>query len=288
MSSHYIHNIDPVILELWGNLAVRWYGLSYLAALVAAILILKHWAKQGAYEVPTAEVSNYVVMMGIFGVFIGGRLGYVLFYNLGNALAHPLDIFKVWDGGMSSHGGFLGVILFTLWYARKHGHSFWNLIDHMACMASLGIAFGRFANFINGELWGRVTQVSWGVIFPQSADPPLYYGEYTLEQIAALNLPARHPSQLYQAGCEGLLVFALMLLLRKTSGARRPGFLSACYLVLYAVARITMEFFREPDHGDFFIGWLSTGQFYSLLMLLGAAVIALRLKLFQRIPGPAD
>ena len=290
MSSHYIHDIDPIVLELWGNLAIRWYGLSYLAALAAAMLLLKRWAGRGEFEVPKGEISNFVVLLGIFGVFLGGRLGYVLFYGLHAFLADPLFLIRITEGGMSSHGGFIGVILFILWYARKHGHSFWNLIDNMACVTSLGFFFGRLANFVNGELWGRITDVSWAVYFPQELG--YRHGAYNMPEIHAAIaegiLQPRHPSQLYQAFCEGLLVFVIMLLLRKTPLLRRPGALSACYLALYGLARIAMEFFREPDNGDFFIGWISKGQFYSVLMVIAAAVIAWRMKLFQRNRLPSD
>lgn len=280
--THYIHNINPIVLDLPGEaLAVRWYGLSYLAGFIGCILLLRYWSKRGEFSVPEKEVSNFVVMLGFFGVFLGGRLGYVLLYGLHDVLADPLYLFKVWDGGMSSHGGFVGVILFMIWYAKKHGHTFWNLADNMACTTSLGFAFGRLANFVNGELWGRVSDVKWAVVFPQELG--LSYGEYTAAAIGPLvasgELMARHPSQLYQAFCEGFLVFGIMLLLRKTAFAKRPGALSACYLALYALARIAMEVFREPDNGQFFIGWMSKGQFYSLLLILGAGYIGWKQKL---------
>jgi phosphatidylglycerol:prolipoprotein diacylglycerol transferase len=174
--THYIHNINPIVLELWGPLAVRWYGVSYLFGFIAAILLLRYWSKRGTFEVPVQEVSNFVVMLALFGVFIGGRLGYILLYGLDSFLKDPLLYgFKVWKGGMASHGGLVGVILFMLWYAKKHTHSFWNLTDNMACTASLGFAFGRLANFINGELWGRVSNVKWAVVFP--LERGLNYGE---------------------------------------------------------------------------------------------------------------
>jgi phosphatidylglycerol:prolipoprotein diacylglycerol transferase len=282
--THYIHSINPIVLDLPGPLAVRWYGLSYLAGFIGCILLLRHWSKQGTFSVPVKEVSNFVVLLGFFGVFLGGRLGYVLLYGFGEFLADPLSALKIWDGGMSSHGGFIGVILFMVWYAKKHGHAFWNLADHMACTASLGFAFGRLANFVNGELWGRVSDVKWAVVFPQELG--LNYGEYTASSIRYLveagELTARHPSQLYQAFCEGFLVFGIMLLLRRTAWGGRPGALSACYLALYALARIAMEFFREPDNGQFLIGWLSKGQFYSLLLILAAVAVAAIKGLFTR------
>lgn len=276
--THYIHNINPIIFEIGGPVAVRWYGISYLLGFIGSILLLRRWSKRGEFEVPVPEVSNFVVLLAFFGVFLGGRLGYVLFYGFDSFLADPLYALRVWEGGMASHGGFIGVILFILWYAKKHHHSFWNLTDNMAATTSLGFAFGRLANFVNGELWGRVTNARWGIIFPQSADPAMHYGQYTLGQIRALNLPARHPSQLYQAFAEGFLVFGIMMLLRRTAWGKRPGALSASYLVLYALARIGMEFFREPDSAVYF-GWLTKGQLYSALMIVGAIVIAVKMNL---------
>ncbi len=280
--THYIHNINPIVFELGGPLAVRWYGLSYLLGFIAAILLLRHWSKKGEFEVPVAEVSNFVVMLAFFGVFLGGRLGYVLLYGFDSLLNDPLYVFKVWEGGMASHGGLVGIILFMLWYARKHKHSFWNLADNMACTATLGIALGRLANFVNGELWGRVTTVKWGVIFPQELG--LHYGQYDLPMIEKMvesgELLPRHPSQLYQACAEGFLVFGVMLLLRRTAWGRRPGALGASVLALYALARIGMEFFREPDSTIYF-GWLTKGQLYSILMVLGAIIIGWRKGLFH-------
>lgn len=273
---HYIHHINPILLEIGGPLAIRWYGLSYLMGFVACILLLRRWARRGEFDVPEKEVSNFVVLLAFFGVFLGGRLGYVLFYGFGAFLDDPFSVLRVWEGGMSSHGGFIGVILFLLWYARKHRHSFWNLADQMACTASLGFAFGRLANFVNGELWGRASDVKWAVVFPQELG--FHYGNYDLPAIRQLieqgQLLPRHPSQLYQAALEGFLVFGLMLLLRRTAWGRRPGALSAGYLVLYALARIAMEFFREPDSTVYF-GWLTKGQLYSALMVLVAVAVGL-------------
>jgi len=272
--THYIHNINPIVFEVGGPLAVRWYGISYLLGFIAAILLLRRWAKKGEFEVPVAEVSNFVVMLAFFGVFLGGRIGYVLLYGFESFLQDPRYIYRIWEGGMASHGGLVGVILFILWYAKKHKHSFWNLTDHMACTASLGFAFGRLANFINGELWGRITSVKWGVVFPQ--EQGLHYGQYDARMIQKMveagELLPRHPSQLYQAGAEGFLVFGIMMLLRRTAWGRRSGALSASFLVLYALARIGMEFFREPD-STIYLGWLTKGQLYSVLMIIGAAVI---------------
>lgn len=283
--THYIHNLNPVLLELPGPLAIRWYSISYLLGFAFAVLLLKHWSKKRQFQVPQYEVSNFIVLMALFGVLLGGRLGYVLLYGLDHLLSDPLYFFRVWEGGMASHGGILGVILFILWYAHKHKHSFWNLIDHMACVAPFGIALGRLANFINGELWGRVTEVKWGVIFPQVIG--LTYGHYTPSQITPYIdtgiLHPRHPSQLYQAACEGFMLFFILLLIRRTSWGKRDGAMSVCFLILYAVARIAMEFFREPDEGQaIFWGWMTKGQLYSLSMFFIAAIILFRKKLFYR------
>jgi phosphatidylglycerol:prolipoprotein diacylglycerol transferase len=284
--TYYLHNINPIVFELGGPLAVRWYGISYLLGFVAAILFLRHWSKKNEFDVPVAEVSNFVVMMAFFGVFLGGRLGYVLFYSFDSLLTDPFYVFKVWEGGMASHGGLIGVILFMLWYAKKHKVSFWNLTDNMACTASLGIAFGRLANFINGELWGRVTSVKWAVLFPQELG--LHYGQYDAPMLQTLvdsgELLPRHPSQLYQAFGEGFLVFGIMLLLRSTAWGKRKGALSGSYLVLYALARIGMEFFREPDSPTYF-GWLTKGQLYSILMILGAIIVYWKKDLFTKNPS---
>lgn len=287
--THYIHNINPILLELPGPLAIRWYGISYLFGFIAAILLLRRWSKRGEFEVPVQEVSNFVVMLALFGVFLGGRVGHILFYSFDLFLEDPLYLFKVWEGGMSSHGGFIGVILFMVWYAKKHRCSFWNLADHMACVTSLGFAFGRLANFVNGELWGRVTSVRWAMIFP--IELGYHYGEYDLSEVehwvAAGRLMPRHPSQLYQAVAEGFLVFGIMLLLRRTRWGKRSAALSAAYLCLYAVARIGMEFFREPDSRLYF-DWVTKGQLYSIVMILGAIVIAWKMNLLPALREPSQ
>jgi phosphatidylglycerol:prolipoprotein diacylglycerol transferase len=288
--THYIHNINPIVLEIGGPLAIRWYGLSYLLGFIASILLLRNWSKRGEFEVPEKEVSNFIVLLAFFGVFIGGRLGYVLFYGLDSFLQDPTYAFRVWEGGMPSHGGFIGVILFMGWYAKKHRHHFLNLSDNMACTTSLGFAFGRLANFVNGELWGRVTSVKWAVVFPQELG--LHFGEYDLPTIGKLveegQLAPRHPSQLYQCFTEGFLVFGIMMMMRRTAWSKRPGALSASYLVLYALARIAMEFFREPDNGQFLIGWISKGQFYSVLMIAAALGGAWKVGLLRKASAPLN
>ncbi len=274
-----IHHIDPVILPLFGPLAVRWYGVAYLFGFLGSFLLLRRWSRSGSFSVPTDQVSHFIVLFAFFGVFLGGRLGYQLLYNYDAFITNPLSLFKIWEGGMASHGGFIGSVFFLIWYAKKQGYVFWNISDHLAMTVSLGIGFGRIANFINGELWGRVSNTKWAIIFPQEVG--LRYGEYDTNLIEQLvtsgHLSPRHPSQLYQALCEGFLVFGILLLLRKTRWGKKPGVMSGCYLLLYGTARIAIEFFREPDSTVYF-EWLTKGQLYSLVMLLVGTLILLRKK----------
>ncbi len=269
--SHYIHNIDPIMFEinipsiipfLPEQLEIRWYGLAYLLGFLVSYNLLKYWSKKNLLKIPEKEVSNFILIIALFGVFLGGRLGYCLLYDFDYFYQNKASFFEIWKGGMSSHGGFIGVIIVMLWYAKKHSVSFWNLSDHLAASACLGIAFGRIANFINGELWGRVTTVKWAVIFPQSN-----------------SLDPRHPSQLYQALCEGFLVFFLLLMIRKTSWGKQSGVISCCFLLFYAIARIAIEFLREPDNLTYF-EWVTKGQLYSIFMIISAGIIIYKKKLF--------
>ena len=259
----WVHDLNPVIFHLWGPLAVRWYGLAYLLGFLGGYLILQRMSKRGEFAVPPQELSNFIVHLAIYGVFLGGRLGYVLFYAWEIFIRDPLFLFRVWEGGMASHGGILGVILVVLWTARKKKYAFWNITDGLALVAPIGLFFGRLANFVNGELWGRPSGVAWAVIFPQAEDP----------------VPTpRHPSQLYEAFGEGLLLFAILSLIRRPARGKRQGLLSASFLIFYAVARIVSECFREPDSTVYF-GWLTKGQLYSFFMILAAALILGRKKL---------
>jgi phosphatidylglycerol:prolipoprotein diacylglycerol transferase len=254
--TYWVHDLDPVLFHIWGPMAVRWYGIAYLLGFLGAYLILKRLSKRGEFAVPEKELSNFIVHLAIFGVFIGGRLGYVLLYARDLFFNDPLFVFRVWEGGMASHGGILGVLAVCGWYAWKKKYSFWNLTDGMALVAPIGLFFGRIANFINGELWGRPTQVAWAVIFPEAGPEP------------------RHPSQLYEAFGEGLLLFTLLWLFRKMPWGRQEGNTSVLFLLFYAVARIASEFFRTPDEGyALYFGWLTKGQLFSSFMILGAVAI---------------
>jgi phosphatidylglycerol:prolipoprotein diacylglycerol transferase len=260
--AYWTHDLNPVLFHIWGPMAVRWYGLAYLLGFLAAYLVLRSLSKRGELALPTEEISNFIVQIAIFGVFLGGRLGYVLLYAPGEFLQDPLFLFRVWEGGMASHGGMIGVISVILWTAWKKKISFWNLTDSLALVAPVGLFFGRVANFINGELWGRPTQVAWAVIFPQ------------------VDMQPRHPSQLYEAFGEGLLLFAALQAVRRTAWGKRDGSLSALFLLLYAAARIASEFFRTPDAGyELYFGWITKGQLFSGFMVAGSIAILVAKKL---------
>jgi phosphatidylglycerol:prolipoprotein diacylglycerol transferase len=264
--SFWVHDLNPVLFHIWGPLAVRWYGLAYLLGFLGGYLILLRMSKRGEFAVSPQELSNFIIHVAIYGVFLGGRLGYVLFYAWDTFIHDPLFLFRVWEGGMASHGGILGVILVVLWTARKKKISFWNLTDSLALVAPIGLFFGRIANFINGELWGRPTDVPWAVIFPQAED---------------LTPTPRHPSQIYEAFGEGLFLFIALWLLHRTAWGRREGTVSAAFLLIYAAARIAGECFREPDSTVYF-GWLTKGQLYSGFMVIADIVIITTKKLYRR------
>ena len=267
--SFWVHNLDPVILQIWGPLAVRWYGLAYLLGFLGGYLLLLRMSRRGEFAVPPQELGNFIVYLAIYGVFLGGRLGYVLLYAWDTFIQDPLFLLRVWEGGMASHGGILGVILVVLCTVWKKKYNFWNITDGLALVAPIGLFCGRVANFVNGELWGRPTDVAWSVIFPQAEDP----------------IPTpRHPSQIYEALGEGLFLFIALWLIRRTVWGKRNGSLSAAFLVLYAAARIASECFREPDSTVYF-GWLTKGQLYSAVMVVAAVVISVNKRLWQRNEG---
>ena len=267
--SFWIHNLNPVIFQIWGPLAVRWYGLAYLLGFLGGYLLLLRISKRGEFAVPPQELGNFIVYLAIYGVFLGGRLGYVLLYAWDTFIQDPLFLFRVWEGGMASHGGILGVILVVLCTVWKKKYNFWNITDGLALVAPIGLFCGRVANFINGELWGRPTDVAWAVIFPQAEDP---------------TPTPRHPSQIYEALGEGLFLFIALWLIRRTVWGKRDGVVSAAFLVLYAAARIASECFREPDSTIYF-GWLTKGQLYSAIMVIAAVVISAKKHLWQQNDG---
>ncbi len=245
---------DPVAIRL-GPLAVHWYGLMYVAGFTAAwYLVRRQLVEAGLWgEAITPNAYEGLFTALILGVILGGRLGYVLFYNPGYYAAHPLEILFVWQGGMSFHGGLIGTLAAGWFYCQKHALPFWSLADRFCVVTPLGLAFGRIGNFINGELWGRPTDVPWGMVFPHVDAQP------------------RHPSQLYEMALEGLLLFTLLWLTRHRpmpEGARVGWF-----LIGYAAARIVCEQFREPDPQlGFLFGPVTMGMLLSLVMLAAGIV----------------
>ncbi len=266
-------NVDPVLFEL-GPVAIRWYGLAYMAGLAFglwyAVRLLENkrlWGPAGAPATRTQMHDLFVWI--VLGVVIGGRAGYVLFYNSAFYLANPLDALKVWHGGMSFHGGLLGVFLALALFSWKNRLPVIPLADAIAAAAPIGLLFGRIANFINGELYGRAADVPWAFIFPH--DPS--------------QLP-RHPSQLYEAALEGVLLFAaLRFLTHRTEALRRPGVVTGSMLAGYGAARLFVEFFREPDaHIGFIAGeWLTTGMLLTAPMVMAGIGIIL-IALYRQRP----
>jgi phosphatidylglycerol:prolipoprotein diacylglycerol transferase len=244
------------------SFAVRWYALAYILGIIGGWWLGKRLCAKSPVAATPQQADDFVTWVTL-GIVLGGRLGYVLFYRPGHYLAHPLEALAIWQGGMSFHGGLLGVIAAILLFVRVNKLDLLAFADRVAVVVPIGLFLGRCANFVNGELWGRVADVPWAMIFP--ADP--------------LQLP-RHPSQLYQAALEGIALFALLLILAQRASIRaRRGFLAGTFLVGYAIARIVGEFFREPDS---FLGFLAfgatMGQLLSVPMLLAGAWLIHRSK----------
>lgn len=249
--------IDPVALSL-GPLQIHWYGLMYLAGFVGAWLLGRARAERYGW---TAEQVEDLLFYGAIGVIVGGRLGYTLFYDLPNNLAHPLNVLKVWQGGMSFHGGILGVIVSMIVYSRIKRKNLFELSDIVCCVAPIGLFFGRIANFVNGELFGRATTVSWGVIFPHGGPVP------------------RHPSQLYEALFEGAVLFVILYMAAKQLKLKQyHGVLSGLFLIFYGIFRFGIEYFREPDaYLGVLVLSLTMGQILCLPMIaIGCGLIGWR------------
>ncbi len=259
--------IDPVAISI-GPLQVRWYALAYIVGLLLAIFYAKRLLRQRALFAPgkpfmKPEQMDDFMVWAMLGAVLGGRLGYVLFYNPAHYLANPADIVAVWRGGMSFHGGFLGFILAAWLFARRRGVPLSRLLDISAAAAPIALFLGRLANFINGELWGRPTDVPWAMVFPHAGPEP------------------RHPSQLYEAALEGIVLFAVLYwLIRRHGALARPGLVAGAFTFGYGAARFFVEFFREPDAHIGYLagGWLTMG------MLLSIPLMALGLWLLLRAP----
>lgn len=249
MSAAYITfpQIDPVIFSL-GPVSLRWYGLMYLIAFGLAWFLANRAAKKPGSGWTEQQVSD-LLFIGFLGVILGGRIGYVLFYQFELFLAEPLYLFKIWTGGMSFHGGLLGVLLAMAWFAKRNNKAYLVLGDFVAPLIPLGLAAGRLGNFINAELWGRPTDVPWAVLFPGAGPLP------------------RHPSQLYEFALEGIVLFGLIMLYRRFNPP--AGSLGGLFLAGYGSARFFVEFYREPDaHLGLLSAGMSMGQWLSLPMII--------------------
>lgn len=301
----YVHNLNPVLLRITDAIQLRWYGLAYLMGFVAGFYLLRHLARKKLWVLKPEQTADFIAAAALFGVFIGGRVGYMLFYQIPKAgwaglAKDPLMVVRVWEGGMASHGGILGLVIFTWFYAKKHKVTWTGLGDGLCVVAPLGLLFGRAANFINGELYGRVAHgISWAMKFPLSLnEEPIAVQEdafracaqtapglpenFTLDTVITAArqdpkltetlgqyLQPRHPSQIYEGLLEGGLLFAILWFVRVRFPKAPDGLLTALFFFFYAVFRIIGEQFREPDAA--MVGPLTKGQFFSLFMFLFAA-----------------
>jgi len=293
-TAYYLHRLDPVIFRISDSIQLRWYGIAYVLGFVVGYLLLLRWARRGVGVLKETQVADFLTYAALFGVLLGGRLGYMLLYDFDSLVADPIRFFKVWDGGMASHGGVVGLLLFTLYWSRRHKQSWTGLGDNLVVAAPVGLFFGRMANFINGELYGRPADVSWAMKFPEEAThwqpgderyeavqslliDRVPEGAPVAEAIKSLArtdeafargleplLTPRHPSQLYEAALEGALLFAILFFVREKWPRAPHGLLTALFFILYAVFRIFGENYREPEKH---IMGLTQGQFYSAFMI---------------------
>jgi phosphatidylglycerol:prolipoprotein diacylglycerol transferase len=289
MLAYYVHDLNPLIFRLWDHVGPRWYGLAYVLAFISSYLMFRLLVRRGYADLAESNVADFITGAALFGVILGGRLGYVFFYKP-EMLREPVSILRVWEGGMSSHGGMIGILLFTFYFAWRHKISWANLGDNLVVTAPLGLFFGRCANFINGELYGRATDVPWAMQFPKElmdnvveanrairaciqVDPSLTSSDAIIaavhqqpqvkESLRPILTP-RHPSQLYEAFFEGIVLFVILWLVR--TRLRQPnGVLTGLFFVCYAIFRVVVEYFREPDAG--LIAGFTRGQFFSFFLI---------------------
>jgi phosphatidylglycerol:prolipoprotein diacylglycerol transferase len=306
MLAYYLHDLDPLIFRIYDNVGPRWYGLAYVLAFVSSYFLFRYLAKRGYADLPVTKVGDFITGAALFGVIVGGRLGYIFFYKP-EILREPLSILRVWEGGMSSHGGMLGLLAFTFYYAWRHKISWTNLGDNLVVTAPLGLFFGRCANFINGELYGRASTVFWAMQFPKELTENLGEAEHAIgicskidpslrssdaivaaaqhnEQVRnALRsiLTPRHPSQIYEAFFEGIVLFAILWFVR--TRMRQPnGVLTGFFFIFYAIFRIIVENFREPDAS--LIAGFTRGQFFSFFLIAIGLAFVIVAKLHPAFP----
>lgn len=240
-------NINPVAFQI-GPISARWYGIMYVIGFAASYILVKKQLQKRQKDFGTIDIDNLYIFL-ILGLIVGARLGYAIFYNLSDYIKNPLEIFAVWHGGMSFHGGLIGTIVAGVIFSVKYKIDFWKLADIVIVTVPIGLGLGRLGNFINGELYGRVTNVPWGMIFPDGGALP------------------RHPSQIYEFLLEGVLLFSLLWFLKNKKF--KPGTITALFLILYGLFRIIVENFREPDiQIGFILRFLTMGQILSSLMIM--------------------
>jgi phosphatidylglycerol:prolipoprotein diacylglycerol transferase len=252
---------DPIAIAI-GPVAIRWYALAYIGGIVLGWLYARALIKNeklwgGPSPITLVQMDDFILWVTL-GIILGGRTGYVLFYNLGFFVQHPAEIFELWKGGMSFHGGFLGCVAAVILFCRKHDLPILSLGDITTAVGPIGLFLGRIANFINSELWGRPadSSVPWAMVFPNGGPEP------------------RHPSQLYEAGLEGILLFAILAVMIRFGALKRPGLILGSFIAIYAFARIIGEFFREPDRQlGFLWGGLTMGMLLSVPMIVAGAIL---------------
>jgi phosphatidylglycerol:prolipoprotein diacylglycerol transferase len=270
---------DPIAIAI-GPIAIRWYALAYIGGIVLGWIYARALIKNdrlwgGPAPITPLQLDDFILWVTV-GIIVGGRTGYVLFYNLPFFIQHPAEIFELWKGGMSFHGGFIGCVAAVILFSRKHGLPILSLGDITTAVAPIGLFLGRLANFVNSELWGRAADpgLPWAMVFPNGGPLP------------------RHPSQLYEAGLEGILLFTVLAVMIRAGALKRPGLILGSFIAFYGCARIAGEFFREPDSQlGFLWGGLTMGMLLSVPMIVAGAmliVVAWRRKTPRQFPNPVQ